>query len=401
MHFFSRNPSRKPTATVHSAGTLGLGRDDIDIEALRIIERLKRSGHQAFVVGGAVRDILVGKRPKDFDIATDAHPGAIKRIFWNSRIIGKRFRLVHVYFDDRIYEVATFRSLKDGSIGNTYGTIEEDVMRRDFTINALYYDPVDEVVLDFVGGVRDVRRKLVRPLIPLDRIFDEDPVRMLRAVKYAASTGFRIPFSARRKIARCSPLLGPVSASRLTEELFKILHSGRARSIILAAKSYGLLPALQPRMAALIDSSDSYRKRLSESLSSLDYIVADKGEKRLGRQMSYLLRDFLDDVIDWEGDPLENYRIALHEAREFIKPINPPRVELEAAIRSVFRRKGLSFSHKSAGNTEKPDPEKPLIGVGGDVRKRKRRRRRRGPKPSAEGGAQSGGNSPAGNQGPA
>lgn len=123
----------------------------IDIDALRIVQKLKDNGFTAYIVGGAVRDLIVGRTPKDFDIVTDATPSKIKRIFRNSRIIGRRFRLVHVIFGQKIFEVSTFRSTIEGSVGNNFGTIDEDVMRRDFTINALYYDPIQEHIIDYVG----------------------------------------------------------------------------------------------------------------------------------------------------------------------------------------------------------------------------------------------------------
>ena len=138
--------------------------------------------------------MIVGNSPKDFDIVTDATPTKIKRIFRNSRIIGRRFRIVHVVYGENIYEVSTFRSIAEGSVGNEFGTIDEDVQRRDFSMNALYYDPVQEHVIDYVGGVKDIRKGILRPVIPLDRIFVEDPVRMLRAIKYSAKTKSNLSF---------------------------------------------------------------------------------------------------------------------------------------------------------------------------------------------------------------
>ena len=159
----------------------------IDPDALQIVNRLRDSGFTAYIVGGAVRDLIIGNTPKDFDIVTDATPSKIKKIFRNSRIIGRRFRLVHVVFGTKIFEVSTFRSICEGSVGNSFGTIDEDVQRRDFTINALYYDPIQKQVIDYVGGMRDIKKHILRPVIPLDHIFIEDPVRMLRAVKYSAT----------------------------------------------------------------------------------------------------------------------------------------------------------------------------------------------------------------------
>ncbi|MDR2953191.1 MAG: polynucleotide adenylyltransferase PcnB, partial [Treponema sp.] len=173
---------------------------DVDTDAVSIVKKLKDAGFDTYIVGGAVRDLILGKRPKDFDIASAANPARIKRLFRNSRIIGRRFRLVHVYSGCRIFEVSTFRSLRDGITSNTFGSIEDDVLRRDFTMNALFYDPDQQIVIDYVGGMKDMRKKIVRPVISLAEIFADDPVRMIRAVKYAAATGFSLPLSLQWKI---------------------------------------------------------------------------------------------------------------------------------------------------------------------------------------------------------
>ena len=212
-------------AIVYTKSEHFITKDKIDPDALQIINRLHDLGFIAYIVGGAVRDLIIGNTPKDFDIVTNATPSKIKKIFRNSRIIGRRFRLVHVVFGTKIFEVSTFRSIAEGSVGNNFGTIDEDVLRRDFTINALYYDPLQEQVIDYVGGMRDIKKHILRPVIDIDKIFVEDPVRMLRAVKYAASTGFKLPVPLKRKICKSAHLLSPVSPSRLTEELLKIIIS--------------------------------------------------------------------------------------------------------------------------------------------------------------------------------
>ena len=208
---------------------------NIDPDALQIINRLRDADYTAYIVGGAVRDLIIGNKPKDFDIVTDATPSKIKKIFRNSRIIGRRFRLVHVVFGEKIFEVSTFRSICDGSVGNAFGTIEEDVQRRDFTLNALYYDPVQEQVIDYVGGMKDIKKHVLRPVISIEKIFIEDPVRMLRAIKYSATTHAKMSRSLRRKIVASSSLLSQVSPSRLTEEMLKILTNSNASEIIAQA----------------------------------------------------------------------------------------------------------------------------------------------------------------------
>ena len=233
----------------------------IDPDALQIVNRLRDSGFTAYIVGGAVRDLIIGNTPKDFDIVTDATPSKIKKIFRNSRIIGRRFRLVHVVFGTKIFEVSTFRSICEGSVGNSFGTIDEDVQRRDFTINALYYDPIQKQVIDYVGGMRDIKKHVLRPVIPLDHIFIEDPVRMLRAVKYSATTHAQMSFLLRRKIRQSANLLSQVSPSRLTEEMMKIINGGHSFDIIKEAIDLDLFMYLQPAAASMIFDNKKIEKQ--------------------------------------------------------------------------------------------------------------------------------------------
>ena len=171
----------------------------LDADAAWVVRRLRKEGYHAYVVGGAVRDLMVGRSPNDFDVATDAHPQQIRRHFRSARIIGRRFRLVHVYCSKEKYiEVTTFRSQRGGTTvdapfeerNNLFGTMEEDAERRDFTVNALYYCPIDRQVIDYVGGVPDIRNRRLRTLVSAEDSFAEDPVRMIRAVKYASLLGF-------------------------------------------------------------------------------------------------------------------------------------------------------------------------------------------------------------------
>ena len=182
-------------AIVYTQDEHGIRFSAVDPKAVYIVECLQSSGYETYIVGGAVRDLILGKSPKDFDIVSAASPGRIKKLFHQARIIGHRFRLVHVRFGSKVFEVSTFRSLRDGLTSNTFGTIEEDVLRRDFTLNALFYDPLTQLVVDYVGGIPDIRKQQIRPIIPLATIFSDDPVRMIRALKYAAATGFTLPLS--------------------------------------------------------------------------------------------------------------------------------------------------------------------------------------------------------------
>jgi len=330
-------------ALVYTKDEHGIKRDLIDPDALRIISHLRNYGFEAYLVGGAVRDMLIGKKPKDFDLVTSAEPAKIKRLFRNSRIIGKRFRLVHIFFTDKIFEVSTFRSLADGTIGNSFGTMDEDVQRRDFTLNALYYDPIKEQVVDYVGGFKDIRARRLVPVIPLKTIFRDDPVRMLRAVKYAVSTDCTIPFLVRRAIRKSSVLLQPVSPSRLTEEIIKILNSGKSRRIVAETLKYDLFMYLQPAANSLIDENPQFADAYASSLDKLDELVATADNPRLGAKLIFLVRDLVGIITDWNGLPAEVYNKVYNECRRFVMPMNPPRAELEFAVRQCLKDGGLNI----------------------------------------------------------
>jgi poly(A) polymerase len=327
-------------AIVYTQDEHGVKYESVDKEAVYIVERLRANGYETYIVGGAVRDLILGKNPKDFDIVSAASPTRIKKIFRNSRIIGRRFRLVHVYFGPKIYEVSTFRSLKDGPTSNTFGTVEEDVLRRDFSMNALFYDPLKRVVVDYVGGMKDMREKRVRPIIPLAVIFKDDPVRMIRAVKYAAATSFKLPLSLRWKLRRQASLLSEISPSRLTEEIMKIIHSSCSEKIIENLESFGLYVYLQPQASALLRRDAAFRARYLKGFADLSQ--KSEAEHSNGESMAALIRDFLEDLIDWEGGIIENYKNAFVEARRFVLPMNPPRMELDHAVRLIFTEHGLT-----------------------------------------------------------
>ena len=337
------------TAVIYTENEHCLKKTDIDPGALWIIRRLKECGFEALIVGGAVRDLLLHKTPKDFDLVTDATPARIKRIFRNSYIIGKRFRIVHIFFDHRIFEVTTFRSFAEGkTVGNTFGTIEEDSKRRDFTLNALYYDPEKNQIIDYVGGFKDIQTKKIVPVIPLKQIFVEDPVRMLRAVKYAASSGFKIPFLLRRKITSSAHLLSPVSPSRLTEELLKIINSGQAYEIVSSAIPLRLFMYLQPAASALLAEKEGFCASYMESLKELDELHHRDPAARLGDKLVYLIRDFIKLLANWELEAAaktsaaELYKFAWKECRSFVLPMNPQRSELEYAVRFCLKEFGIS-----------------------------------------------------------
>jgi poly(A) polymerase len=224
----------------------GISRANISRSALKVLYRLREAGYRACLVGGGVRDLLLGREPKDFDVATDAHPEDVHRLFRNCRLIGRRFRLAHVHFGREIIEVATFRAphengddenghgehgdalVEDGRIirDNVYGTIEQDAWRRDFTINALYYDIADFSVVDYAGGMADLRQGVLRLIGDPEVRFREDPVRMLRAVRFAAKLGFRLDPACEEALPRLGGLLAEVAPARLFDEAIKLFHGG-------------------------------------------------------------------------------------------------------------------------------------------------------------------------------
>ncbi|MDR6992336.1 poly(A) polymerase [Luteimonas sp. 3794] len=266
-----------------------ISRRQISQNALRVLYRLHEAGHQAYLVGGAVRDVLVGLTPKDFDIATDATPEQVKGLFRNCRLIGRRFRLAHVVFGREIIEVATFRANVDDGSGdrevhdggrllrdNVYGTIEDDAVRRDFTANALYYAIADFSVRDYTGGFEDVQNRVMRLIGDPDTRYREDPVRMLRAVRLAAKLDFTIEPGTAEPIPRLAALLGEAAPARLFEECLKLFLSGHAVASFEGLERHGLLSALFPESAAALASnrSGALRSMVLAGLASTDARIA-------------------------------------------------------------------------------------------------------------------------------
>lgn len=234
----------------------------IDPDAIKVVQRIQQMGCRAYIVGGSVRDLLLGRKPKDFDIVTDAHPQELRRMFANSRIIGRRFRLVHVVFrGGKVIEVSTARSLPSNrneakttdelylKRDNQFGTFKEDAARRDFTLNALIYDVKNETIVDYTGGFEDIQNRVVRVIGNPDVSFPEDPVRMYRAVKFAALLGLDLDVHTYRAIQKHKYLLPKASTSRMHEEYNKIFRSGHSAKIFAALNHSGLLDTLMPAVA--------------------------------------------------------------------------------------------------------------------------------------------------------
>ncbi len=242
----STGPSRS-RPRVLSAAEHGIRAGQIDPAVIGIAERLRRHRFQCLLVGGAVRDLLLGRTPKDFDLATDARPEEIKRLFQNARIIGRRFRLVHIRFPHMTVEVATFRSAPRNRRGgmilrdNTYGTAREDLFRRDFTVNALAFEPGDFAVLDYVGGLTDLKARRIRTIVPPEVSFQEDPVRMLRAVRFRRRLGFALAPELEQAMRRMVERLRLTKRPRLADETQRFLTAGESETVFTDLKSQGLL----------------------------------------------------------------------------------------------------------------------------------------------------------------
>jgi poly(A) polymerase len=260
--------SKKKTAKTIPAKDHQINLDHISKNAIKVTETLQKAGFEAFIVGGAVRDLILGIVPKDFDVATNATPSEVQAIFKKSRLIGKRFQIVHVTFygghKPEIIEVSTFRAqLSDESEhinesgrilrDNIWGTQSEDAARRDFTINAMYYDPSNQIVLDYHGGMYDIQEKLIRIIGDPEKRFREDPVRMLRAVRFAAKTGFALEPKTLDPIQDLAHLIHDVPSSRLFDEILKLLMSGHAWSSLEALKEVGLGQGLLPMIDAIFE----------------------------------------------------------------------------------------------------------------------------------------------------
>jgi poly(A) polymerase len=251
-----------------------VSRKDIDADALKVLYRLKNSNFVGYLVGGGVRDLLLGRKPKDFDISTDAPPQQVKKLFRNCFIIGRRFRLCHVRFGRKVIEVSTFRRQAEPEEGetlirrdNTFGTPEEDAFRRDFTVNALFYDISNFSVIDYVGGLEDLQARVIRTIGDPATRFREDPVRMLRAVALASRLGFSIDHDSVEAIRAMRGEIVKSSPARILEEFYKVLRQGAARETFGLLHALGLLAYLLPEADKAITEGGH---RLLDSLARLD-----------------------------------------------------------------------------------------------------------------------------------
>ncbi len=304
--FISKVFGRKPRASGSSATILpqakhGIRRDQLTDCALKTCETLTQAGYKGYLVGGAVRDLLLGKTPKDFDVATDATPEEVRRLFRRSRIIGRRFQIVHVMCGRETIEVTTFRSNEQEDTDeddehaasdkspsahkrltdehgrllsdNVFGSMADDAVRRDFTINALYYDVVREEVHDYFGGVADCKKRVLRMIGDPDTRFREDPVRMLRAARFAAKLDFHIDPETRRPVATLAPLLANIPRARIFDEALKLLMSGHALRGVHQLRAEGLHHGMLPLLDTILDDPTGGRF-INAALKTTDSRIA-------------------------------------------------------------------------------------------------------------------------------
>ena len=347
----------------YKGAELGLHREQISTAAIRTCEILQRAGYKAFVVGGGVRDSLLGLQPKDFDVATDATPEQVQASFRRARIIGRRFRIVHVMFGRETIETSTFRAIQTdaetdehGRVlrDNVYGSQQEDALRRDFTVNALYYDPISDQVLDYLGGVDDLRQRTLRMIGDPETRYREDPVRMLRAVRFAAKLGFEVDAATIAPVRRLAELIENVPSARLFDEMLKLLESGHALACVHRLRDeglhHGVLPLLdvileQPHGERFIEvalGNTDERVRAGRSVSPgflfatlLWQLVADRWQARkaAGEHSIPALMEAMDSVLDEQANKLAIHRRYIADMRE-IWGLQP---RLEKAGRGALR----------------------------------------------------------------
>ena len=337
----------KHDPSIYKGSRVGIDRRMVSSAAVRTVEGLQHAGFKAFVVGGGVRDLMLGLRPKDFDVATDATPEEVQRIFRRARLIGRRFRIVHVMFGPETIEVSTFRALAHenqetdahGRVlrDNTFGEQHEDASRRDFTINALYYDPLSDTVLDYHHGVKDIQARCLRMIGQPEQRYREDPVRMLRVLRFQAKLGFKVDDKTLAPIRGLAALLENVPEARLFDEIVKMLCSGAALRALEGLTDFGLHRHCLPMLEMVLDPSNKGADR--EAALSFVRLALAKTDERIAQakpiSIGFLFASLLWPAIRFEWRRLESGGVkpvpALHEAIEEI-------VEVQNAGYSVQKR---------------------------------------------------------------
>ena len=309
------------TACILAPGAHPITRTMLDDDALLVLRKLHDAGFSAYLVGGGVRDLYLGKIPKDFDISTNAHPGQIRKIFRNSVTIGRRFRLVQVFFrHGKTIEVSTLRSLSEYDLdgpetvlapNNTFGSLEEDAQRRDLTINSLFYEIENNTILDYVGGIDDLNHSIVRIIGDPDKRITRDPVRMLRAIRHAARINFTIEEQSWQAICRHHNELTLCPPSRLRDELYKDLHSGSLLKWFHLADDSGLFGAILAPYKEILKSDPSCKEQLIKLCTVVDRISTKMTAGQIGQQLpnefllALLLLPWINSQFNFIGEELK------------------------------------------------------------------------------------------------
>lgn len=377
-----RTLDEEQTAEVHTDATVidrgghPISRRSIPENVLKVLYRLHRTGYRAYLCGGSVRDLLMGRTPKDFDVVTDAHPAEVRRLFRNSRIIGRRFRLVHIIFQDQVVEVATFRREPERAAAtpedeaedvlitddNTFGSPLQDARRRDFTINALFYNIADFSVIDYVGGLEDLGEGRVRVIGDPDLRFREDPVRMMRAIEFASRLGFEIESGTYEGILRHRNEILKASPPRVSEEILELLRRGWSRGAIRLMVDTGLLEPLLPeiysairgdaapyfwKMLEVLDRTVQAGRRISDavllSVLMLPWVVSEleEEEKRRDSRMRIgevivFIRDLTQPLCARMALPAGT-RHQIEQALETLWRLLEPPTDRRSQFRAVYR----------------------------------------------------------------
>ncbi|TNF99971.1 MAG: polynucleotide adenylyltransferase PcnB [Gammaproteobacteria bacterium] len=321
------------TPTIIPRSEHGISRTNISENALKVLHRLNKAGHAAYLVGGAVRDLLLGLHPKDFDIATDAHPEQVNELFRNCRLIGRRFRLAHIRYGREIIEVATFRAAHDDADekqagqtqegrllrDNVYGDLDSDAWRRDLTINALFYNIKDFSVVDYVGGMGDIHARQIRLIGDPETRYREDPVRMLRVLRFAAKLGFEIEHRTHAPITEFAPMLDEIPSARLYDEVLKLFHKGHALKSFEVLREHELLGYLflQTEDNLHHDPDGYFQRMISHGLENTDKRVQSGDSVSPAFLYAFLLWGPLRDVLRADGERgINNISAIIVAARE-------------------------------------------------------------------------------------
>jgi len=325
-----------------------VSRSNIDPDAIKVLYRLVNNNFTSYLVGGSVRDLLLGRTPKDFDISTDAQPGQIRKIFRNCFLIGRRFRLAHIVFGRKVIETSTFRAQPkavkgdDGlyqSEDNTFGTPEEDAKRRDLTVNGLFYDIKNFNIIDYVGGLKDLESKIIRSIGDPNVRFQEDPVRMMRAIRFAAKLDFKIERSCRKAIKEHHSDILNASVPRVCDEVYRLFTVNASESAFKMLWEYGMLADLIPQVDEYINRSGKQRSDLWRYLAALDSMPENGSFSNGIRTATLFYPLFLEDCAKEQSKSshgrINRMNIARRLLRHLTSSLHIPKAVFYSAVAAI------------------------------------------------------------------